>query len=100
MVALSRALALEEARCGITVKVVSPGLLKDESGDKVAAAADAMLGDRVPVGHPGDAADVVRAVLFFASPAADFVTSQNPAFSLAGPGAGARMRHLRTEADG
>ena len=48
VVALSRALALEEARCGITVNVVSPGLLKDESGDKAAAAADAMLGDRVP----------------------------------------------------
>jgi 3-oxoacyl-[acyl-carrier protein] reductase len=76
VVALSRALALEEARCGITVNVVSPGLLKDESGDKAAAAADALLGDRVPVGHPGDSADVVRAVLFFASPAADFVTGQ------------------------
>jgi 3-oxoacyl-[acyl-carrier protein] reductase len=76
VVALSRALALEEARCGITVNVVSPGLLKDESGKKGAAAADAMLGERVPVGHPGRAVDVVRAVLFFASPAADFVTGQ------------------------
>jgi 3-oxoacyl-[acyl-carrier protein] reductase len=76
VVALSRALALEEARCGITVNVVSPGLLKDESGKRGAAAADAMLGERVPVGHPGRAADVVRAVLFFASPAADFVTGQ------------------------
>jgi 3-oxoacyl-[acyl-carrier protein] reductase len=76
VVALSRALALEEARCGITVNVVAPGLLKDESGDKAAQAADAVLGERVPVGHTGDAADVVRAVLFFASPAADFVTGQ------------------------
>jgi len=76
VVALSRALALEEARCGITVNVVSPGLLKDETGNKAAAAADALLGDRVPVGHAGRAVDVVRAVLFFASPAADFVTGQ------------------------
>jgi len=76
VVALSRALALEEARGGITVNVVSPGLLKDESGNVAAAAADAVLGERVPVGHPGRAADVVRAVLFFASPAADFVTGQ------------------------
>ena len=76
VVALSRALALEEARCGITVNVVSPGLLKDESGRRGAAAADAMLGERVPVGHAGRAADVVRAVLFFASPAAEFVTGQ------------------------
>lgn len=76
VVALSRAIALEEARCGITVNVVSPGLLEDETGDAAAAAADEMLGDRVPVGHPGRSADVVRAVLFFASPAADFVTGQ------------------------
>jgi NAD(P)-dependent dehydrogenase (short-subunit alcohol dehydrogenase family) len=75
-VALSRALALEEARCGITVNVVSPGLLRDESGGRATAAADERLGERVPVGHPGRAADVVRAVLFFASPAADFVTGQ------------------------
>jgi NAD(P)-dependent dehydrogenase (short-subunit alcohol dehydrogenase family) len=76
VVALSRALALEEARCGITVNVVSPGLLRDESGAKGSAEADAFLGERVPVGHAGEAADVVRAVLFFASPAADFVTGQ------------------------
>jgi NAD(P)-dependent dehydrogenase (short-subunit alcohol dehydrogenase family) len=35
-----------------------------------------MLAERVPVGHAGDAADVVRAILFFASPAAHFVTGQ------------------------
>jgi len=76
VVALSRALALEEARCGITVNVVSPGLLRDETGNKETAAADATLGDRVPVGHAGCAEDVVRAVMFFASPAAEFVTGQ------------------------
>jgi NAD(P)-dependent dehydrogenase (short-subunit alcohol dehydrogenase family) len=76
VVALSKALALEEARTGITVNVVSPGLLRDETGSKVAAAADAVLGDRVPVGHTGRSADVIRAVLFFASPSADFVTGQ------------------------
>ncbi len=75
VVALSRALALEEARCGITVNVVSPGLLREESGAP-AAGADVVLGDRVPVGRAGGAADVIRAVLFFASPAAGFVTGQ------------------------
>jgi NAD(P)-dependent dehydrogenase (short-subunit alcohol dehydrogenase family) len=77
VVALSRALALEEARAGITVNVVSPGLLRDEPpGTPPASPGEAPLGDRVPVGHAGVAADVVRAVLFFASPAADFVTGQ------------------------
>ncbi|HXY40762.1 MAG TPA: SDR family NAD(P)-dependent oxidoreductase [Vicinamibacteria bacterium] len=92
VVALSRALALEEARRGITVNVVSPGLLDDEPGAAppgataspraaapAAPATSALpkaLEDRVPVGHAGHASDVVRAVLFFASPAAEFVTGQ------------------------
>jgi NAD(P)-dependent dehydrogenase (short-subunit alcohol dehydrogenase family) len=75
VVALSRALALEEARCGITVNVVSPGLLKDEGGGRAADAAES-LGRRVPVGHAGRAQDVVRTVLFFVSPAAEFLTGQ------------------------
>ena len=78
VVALSRALALEEARAGITVNVVSPGLLRDEPDGEPEREKplDAALGDRVPVGHAGCAADVVRAVLFLASPAAAFVTGQ------------------------
>jgi 3-oxoacyl-[acyl-carrier protein] reductase len=75
VIALSRSLALEEARCGITVNVVSPGLLRDEA-DEQSGRASGLLSDRVPVGHAGAAEDVVRAVLFFASPAADFVTGQ------------------------
>ena len=75
VIALSRSLALEEARCGITVNVVSPGLLRDET-DEDTGRAESLLSDRVPVGHAGAAEDVVRAVLFFASPAADFVTGQ------------------------
>jgi NAD(P)-dependent dehydrogenase (short-subunit alcohol dehydrogenase family) len=73
VVALSKSLALEEARCGITVNVVSPGILQEDGHGKAAAAA---LGDRVPVGHAGRVEDVVRAVLFFCSPAAEFVTGQ------------------------
>jgi 3-oxoacyl-[acyl-carrier protein] reductase len=73
VVALSKSLALEEARCGITVNVVSPGILQEDGHGKAAAAA---LGDRVPVGHAGRVEDVVRAVLFFCSPAADFITGQ------------------------
>jgi len=73
VVTLSKSLALEEARCGITVNVVSPGILQESGQGKAAAAA---LGDRVPMGHAGRVEDVVRAVLFFCSPAADYVTGQ------------------------
>jgi 3-oxoacyl-[acyl-carrier protein] reductase len=73
VIAFSKALALEEARCGITVNVVSPGVLVD--GEQSAHALDHSA-DRIPVGRPGSPKDVVRAVLFFCSPAADFVTGQ------------------------
>lgn len=73
VIAFSKALALEEARHGITVNVVCPGVLAD--GDEVLSALD-HAGDRIPVGRSGSPEDVVRAVLFFSSPAADFLTGQ------------------------
>jgi 3-oxoacyl-[acyl-carrier protein] reductase len=76
VIALSRALALEEARFGITVNVVSPGLIRYDGEPSSANGADTLLGQRVPVGHTGTVQDVVRAVLFFAAPAAEFVTGQ------------------------
>ena len=75
VVAFSKALALEEARSGITVNVVSPGVLAD-GDDRRAGVENAYAEDRIPVGRPGGAEDLVRAVLFFCSPAADFVTGQ------------------------
>jgi 3-oxoacyl-[acyl-carrier protein] reductase len=74
VIAFSKALALEEARCGITVNVVCPGVLRD--GEESAHALGDQLADRVPVGRAGHADDVVRTILFFASPAADFITGQ------------------------
>lgn len=74
VIAFSKALALEEARSGITVNVVCPGVLSADGDENVEALDHA--GDRIPVGRPGAPEDVVRAVLFFSSPAADFVTGQ------------------------
>lgn len=75
VIAFSKALALEEARCGITVNVVCPGLLADGPAP-APEQPNLNLGDRVPVGRPGTPDDVVRAVLFFASPSAAFLTGQ------------------------
>ena len=75
VVAFSKALALEEARCGVTVNVVCPGLMSDEEAS-VVPDEHANVWDRVPVGHGGTCDDVTRAVFFFASPAADFLTGQ------------------------
>ena len=73
VVAFCKSLALEEARYGITVNVVCPGLV---NSTKPVPADHYDLAERVPVGRAGSAEDVARAVLFFASPAADFVTGQ------------------------
>ncbi len=70
VIAFSRSLALEEARGGITVNVVSPGVFVD--GEVPAPT----VVQRVPVGRAGTHEDIIRAALFFASPAADFVTGQ------------------------
>jgi NAD(P)-dependent dehydrogenase (short-subunit alcohol dehydrogenase family) len=77
VVAFSKALALEEARYQITVNVVAPGVLGDSidaAGARANHASD--LSDRMPVGRSGAAEDVARAVFFFTSPEADFVTGQ------------------------
>lgn len=78
VIAFSKALALEEARCGITVNVVAPGVLLEDGQDRLHALDNpgSTLADRVPVGRTGAPEDVVRAVLFFTSPSADFLTGQ------------------------
>ncbi len=75
VVAFSKALALEEARSGITVNVVSPGVLAD-GDDGSAGVETAYAEDRIPVGRSGGPDDLVRSVFFFCSPAADFLTGQ------------------------
>jgi 3-oxoacyl-[acyl-carrier protein] reductase len=74
IVAFSRSLALEEARYGITVNVVSPSVIdnKELSLEEAQRMADA----RFPVGRPATAQDVAEAVKFFASEEAAFVTGQ------------------------
>jgi 3-oxoacyl-[acyl-carrier protein] reductase len=78
VIAFSKSLALEEARHGITVNVVCPGVLEDAGpkGPRSALAGNGSGSDRIPVGRAARSEDVARAVLFFASPAADFVTGQ------------------------
>jgi NAD(P)-dependent dehydrogenase (short-subunit alcohol dehydrogenase family) len=72
VVAFCKSLALEEARSGITVNVVCPGLVNSS----LPGPDHHDLAERVPVGRAGAPEDVARAVLFFASPAAGFVTGQ------------------------
>jgi NAD(P)-dependent dehydrogenase (short-subunit alcohol dehydrogenase family) len=73
VVAFCKSLALEEARSGITVNVVCPGLM---NSSQPASPDHHDLAERVPAGRAGSPEEVARAVLFFASPATGFVTGQ------------------------
>jgi 3-oxoacyl-[acyl-carrier protein] reductase len=74
VVALSRSLALEEAKNGITVNVVNPSSIdeKDLTLDEARKLKDA----RYPIGRPPTVDDVAAAVSFFASEEAEYVTGQ------------------------
>ncbi len=74
VVALSRSLALEEAKNGITVNVVNPSSIdeKELSLEEARRMRDA----RFPIGRPPTVEDVANTVAFFASEEAEYVTGQ------------------------
>jgi 3-oxoacyl-[acyl-carrier protein] reductase len=79
MLGMARTWALELGADGITVNVVAPGPIRtDMFYDVVQAGSDKerQLAASVPVRRLGEAADVARAVAFFAEPANSFVTGQ------------------------
>ena len=76
VVALTRQAAIEYARAGVRVNAISPGVIdtpmnKDNPPEMV----EEMMA-MTPVGRQGTPEEVAAAVLYFASPEADFVTGQ------------------------
>jgi 2-hydroxycyclohexanecarboxyl-CoA dehydrogenase len=82
VIAFSKALARELARHGVTVNVVCPGLtetpllqsLRDQS-PKMERILEAVT-RATPLGRVATPEEIASAVVFFASPEADFVTGQ------------------------
>ena len=67
---MTRSIALEYGRHGITCNAILPGWIETESSSK----AEIRAGKRTPVGRPGSPDEVAACALFLASEAASYVT--------------------------
>jgi 3-oxoacyl-[acyl-carrier protein] reductase len=74
LVALTKSLAREVARFGITVNAVSPGLVETELIAGMAPAQRQALESRIPLGRLATPDEVAAAVLHLAAPEASYVT--------------------------
>jgi 3-oxoacyl-[acyl-carrier protein] reductase len=70
MVGLTRSLALEVARNGITVNAVLPGWIRTGSSSEF----EVMAGRHTPIGRSGTPEEVAELVAFLASSAASYIT--------------------------
>jgi 3-oxoacyl-[acyl-carrier protein] reductase len=84
MIGLTRSIAIEWARFGVTVNAVAPGFIVTRltaaraAGDQFGIPAevrDAIV-SRIPLGRPGEPDDVAAAVSFFCAQDAGFITGQ------------------------
>jgi 3-oxoacyl-[acyl-carrier protein] reductase len=79
LIGLSRSLALEVAKRGITVNVIAPGVIETPGLEQFRQQAPAVFASfmkATPMGHPGQPEDVAGAVAFFCSDDARFITGQ------------------------
>jgi 3-oxoacyl-[acyl-carrier protein] reductase len=74
LVALTKTLACEVSRFGITVNAVSPGLVETELIEGMAAAQRQAIEGRIPLGRLATPEEVAAAVVYLISPAAGYVT--------------------------
>lgn len=74
VVSLTKGLAAEEAKSGITVNAVCPGDIRSELKEASIAEAVASREVAAPIGRPGSGEDVARVIAFLLSPHSDFLT--------------------------
>ncbi|MFJ8141569.1 SDR family oxidoreductase [Streptomyces sp. NPDC096013] len=74
IVGMTRTLALEGARHGITANAIAPGLIETPMLASMNGPARAKLTDKIPMRHTGRPEDIAEAAAFLASEAAGYIT--------------------------
>jgi len=74
LVALTKSLAREVARFGVTVNAVSPGLVETQLLATLSPARRQEMERQVALGRPGTPEEIAAAIVFLVSPAASYVT--------------------------
>ena len=76
VVAMTRSLAMEFGKYGVTVNAVAPGMITTPMTDNVADVIKERWIRNTPVGRLGTPLDVARLFLFLALPASGYITGQ------------------------
>ena len=76
LIGFSKAVALEVASRGITVNVVSPGLIETDMTKAMTASAHEQWVSKIPLKRLGTSDDIATAVCFLASDEASYITGQ------------------------
>jgi 3-oxoacyl-[acyl-carrier protein] reductase len=74
IVGLTRTMALEGARDGITANAIAPGLIETPMLASMNDAARDLLIGKVPMKHTGDPSDIAEAAAFLASEGAGYIS--------------------------
>ncbi len=76
LVGMSKAIALEYAKRGITVNCVAPGAIKTPMTDVVSDEARERFLSKIPLGYMADPIEIAYAICFLASRESSYITGQ------------------------